>query len=180
MSSTPIQPRSAIVTIYGGDYLDRIRHLERLAEAAKDASDDEGPRLNSEVPEYLELARQHDELVKEAEESALHVRVQALGRREWKALIAAHPPRTVKDGATEAQERSDALTGANDETLKDALVAASVIEPEGITPEELDQLSDVDFDRIYLTAFAMNRGSAPDPKASLVSRLTKKSDETSS
>jgi hypothetical protein len=181
MSSNTIQPRTAVVTIYGGDYLDRIRHLERLAEAAKDAADDEGPRLNSEVPEYLELARQHDDLVKEAEESALHVRVRALGRREWKELVAAHPPRTVeKDHVTEALAKSDALSGVNDDTFKDALVAASVIEPAEISADDLDQLSDIDFDRIYLTAFGLNRGTAPDPKASLVSRLTQRNDETSS
>jgi hypothetical protein len=181
MSSNPIQPRTAVVTIYGGDYLDRIRHLEQQAEAAKDAAEDEGPRIASDVPEYLTLAREHDELVKEAEASALHVRVRALGRREWKDLVAAHPPQTVKDDkVTEAKERSDALSGVNDDTFKDALVAASVIEPEGITPEELDQLADIDYDRIYLTAFALNRGTSPDPKASLVSRLTQMSDETSS
>jgi hypothetical protein len=182
MSDTPaIQPRTAVITIYGGDYLDRIRHLERLAEAAKDDAEDQGPRINSDVPEYLELARQHDDLVREAEASALHVRVRALGRREWKALVAEHPPRVAgKDGATEDQAKSDALSGVNDETFKDALVAASVIEPEGITPEDLDQLADIDYDRIYLRSFALNRGAAPDPKASLVSRLTQKNDETSS
>jgi hypothetical protein len=194
MSDTPFQPRSAVVTIYGGDFLDRIRHLERLAEAAKEAAEEDGPRLNSEVPEYLELARQHDELVKEAEESALHIRVQALPRKVFKALTAQHPPRTVKDdGVTPAKERSDALSGLDDDTFKDALIYGgevevngisvpyrSIVEPEDITAEMLDNLSDIDFDRIYLTAFAMNRGTAPDPKASLVSRLTQKSGETSS
>lgn len=179
MSNTQIQPRTAVVTIYGGDYLDRIRHLERQAEAAKDAAEDGLPRTNDEVPDYLTLAQEHDDLVAEAEAQALHVRIRALGRREWKALIAAHPPRTVaKDAVTEALAKSDELSGVNDDTFKDALVAASVIEPEGITVEDLDQLADVDFDRLYLTAFALNRGSAPDPKASLVSRLTQPSSET--
>lgn len=193
MSSSPIQPRSAVVTIYGGDYLDRIRHLERRAQALEGAIDDakkeeaEQPRLSHEVAESVRLTEEHDRIVDErdalrdeAEESALHVRVQALGRREWKALIAEHPPRKAGEGATEQEAKSDALSGVNDETFKDALVAASLAGPEGVTAEDLDQLADVDYDRIYLTAFAMNRGTAPDPKASLVSRLTQKNDETSS
>lgn len=186
-------PRSAVVTIWTGDYLDRIRHIERQAEAAKEAAEDAGPRLASDVPEYLELARQHDELVREAEKSAVHVTVQALPRKVWQALVAAHPPRTVeKNKVSEQQARSDALSGVNDETFKDALVVGgeielngksvayrSVVEPE-LTEDDFDALSAVDFDRIYLTAFALNRGAVADPKASLVSRLTQTSDETSS
>jgi hypothetical protein len=196
MNGSPIQPRTAVVTIYGGDYLDRIRHLERQAVVLEDAIEDakkaeaetKEPRTSDEIADSVRLTEKHDRIVDErdavrdeAEESALHVRVQALGRREWKALIAAHPPQTVKDdNVTAAKERSDVLSGVNDDTFKDALVAASVIEPEGITPEDLDVLADVDFDRIYLTAFSLNRGTSPDPKASLVSRLTQTSDETSS
>lgn len=165
-----IEARTAVVTIYGGDYLDRIRDLELKAEAAKDAADGTARTLD-EVPEYLELAQQHDDLVREAEAQALHVRIRALGRREWRDLVAAHPPRE--------SNKDDALAGVNEDTFKDALVAASVIEPEGITSEDLDRLADIDYDRLYLTAFALNRGAAPDPKASLVSRLTKTSDEIS-
>lgn len=188
------EPRTAVVTIYPGDYLDRIRHLERLAEAAQDAADADLPRIASEVPEYLKLAQEHDELVREAEEKATHIRVQHLPRKVWKALVAAHPPRTEDtEGVTEAQVAADVRDGVNVDSFREALVYggtvtiagrevdyASIIEPEDITSEALDKLSDIDFDRIYLTAFALNRVPAADPKASLVSRLTPKNDETSS
>lgn len=191
--SSVFTPRTAVVTIYTGDYLDRIRHLERQAEAAQDAADADGPRLNSDVPEYLDLARQHDELVAEAEEKAVHVTVQALPRKVWQALVAAHPPRTVeKDKVSEQKARSDALSGVNDDTFKDALVLGgeieingspvtyrSVVEPD-LSPDDFDALAAIDFDRIYLTAFSLNRGAVADPKASLVSRLSQKNDETSS
>ena len=207
MSSTPFQPRTAVVTIYGGDYLDRIRHLEQRAEALEEtikaAKEDEAsqPRLQHEIAESVRLAEEHDKivdqrdaLVAEAEGQATHYRVQHLGRRVWKALTAMHPPRTVeKDKVSETDARSDARSGLNDETFKEALIYggtvevngvptpyASIVEPEGVTPEELDKLADVDFDRLYLTAFSLNRGMAPDPKASLVPRLTQKNDETSS
>lgn len=175
---TTIQPRTSVVTIYGGDYLDRIRHLERKAEAAAEAEGDT-VRVLSEVPESHRLAEEHDALVKEAEEQALHVRLQALKRSEWKRLVAAHPPR---DG-----NKDDANVGVNEETFKDALVAyrnpdhperRTIVEPD-LTEDELDDLSDVDFDRLYLTAFALNRSPAAGPKANLVSRMTQPKDETS-
>lgn len=161
-----IQPRTSTVTIYQGDYIDRIRLLERKAEAAREASDG-APRTLAEVPDYLTLAEQHDALVREAEESAVHVVVHALRRSEWKVLVAEHPAR---DG-----NKGDESVGVNEETFKDALVAASV----DLTADDLDNLSDIDFDRLYFAAFALNRAPASDPKASLVSRMTQRSDETS-
>ena len=176
------EPRTAVVTIYTGDYLDRIRHLERLAEAAKEA--DEGiARTLDEGAEYLRLAEEHDALVKEAEAAAVHVRVKALPRKTWKQLVSEHP---LRDG-----HRADGAAGVNEDTFKDALVTChgvtesgldyrTIIGPADFDDETLEELSDVDFDRIYLTAFALNRGVVATPKASLVSRMTRPSDETSS
>jgi hypothetical protein len=39
-----IEPRTATVEIFTGDYLDRINYLEQRAEAAKEAADQAGPR----------------------------------------------------------------------------------------------------------------------------------------
>lgn len=165
-----IERRTAVVTIYQGDYLDRIRHLEAKAEAAKDAAGDV-PRMNDEVPEYVTLAKEHDALVKEAEESAVHVKLQALKRSDWRALVAEHQPREGNKG--------DESVGVNEDTFKDALVPASIVEPEGFAVDDLEGLSDIDFDRLYVAAFGLNRGAAMAPKASLVSRMTQQSDETS-
>lgn len=159
-----IQPRTSTVTIYQGDYIDRIRLLERKAEAAREAAGT--VRTLDEVPEYLTLAAEHDALVAEAESSAVHVVVRALRRSEWKALVAEHPPRDDNKG--------DAAVGVNEDTFKDALVAASV----ELTADDLDNLSDIDFDRLYFAAFGLNRAPVADPKAGLVSRMTPQSDET--
>lgn len=180
---TTFEPRTATITIYQGDYLDRIRHLERKAEAAKDAAGSESSRLAHEIPEYLAIAERHDALVAEAEASAVNVKVKALGRRAWRDLVAKHPPRTVEGGASEADSKSDAAVGVNEETFKDELVAASIAEPEfssrAACDEFTDSLADVDYDRLYYTAFALNRSVAADPKASLVSTLSRANDETS-
>ena len=163
-----IQPRTSTVTIFQGDYLDRIRHLEQKAEAAREAADG-APRMNDEVPDYVRLAEEHDALVKEAEETAVHVVLRALRRSEWRELVAAHPPRDGHDG--------DKSVGVNEDAFKDALVPASVVEPDGFV-DDLDYLSDADYDRLYVTAFALNRGVVAGPKANLVSRMISESDET--
>lgn len=165
-----IEARTSVVTIYTGDYLDRIRHLEAKAEAAREAADG-GPRRMGEIPEYVRLAEEHDALVAEAEERALHVKLRALGRREWKRLLDEHPPR--KDN------EDDAALGVNEDTFKEALVPASIVEPADLTEDDLDALSAIDFDRLYLAAFGLNRAPGGDPKANLVSRMSTPSDETS-
>lgn len=194
MSTNTIERRTAIVTIYGGDYLSRIRHLEQLAKAAQEA-EAPGPRtLDDAVPEYLTIAQEHDALVREAEAQATHIKVQALPRRHWKAVCAKHPPRTVAaDGVTERIAMADAAVGVNEETFKDALVfgetvlingqeilVKSIVEPVGLSDEDIENLSDADFDRVYFTAFSLNRGMTADPKASLASQMTPKTEETSS
>src|SRR3546814_235718 len=170
-----IERRTAVVTIYQGDILDRILHLEARAEAVKNAQDT--PLMGGDKPEYLEIAEEHDKLVAEAEETALHVRVQALKRSSWKALIKEHPPREGN--------KSDAAVGVNEDDFKDVLVPfVNEDDPEdrtivgGLNVEDLDDLSDIDFDRIYLTAFALTRGAGATPKANLVSRMTQPSDES--
>ena len=170
-----IQPRTSKVTIYQGDYLDRIQHLERKAEAARDAAGD--VRTMMDEPEYLAIAKEHDALVAEAEESALHVVVKPLRRSSWKALVAEHPPR---DGHT-----GDQSIGVNEDEFKDALVTfVNENDPEdrtileGIDLADLDYLSDIDYDRIYFKAFGLNRGMVDGPKANLVSRMSQENDET--
>ena len=165
-----IEPRTSVVTIYGGDYLDRLRDLERRAEAAREAAEQDGPQRLAEVPEYLRLAEEHDALAKEAEAQALHVKVRALRRSEWKMLVAEHPAR--KDN------ESDQSIGVNEDTFKEALVPASITEPADFSADDLDSLSDIDFDRLYFTAFSLNRAPSQDPKANLASRMTTPSDET--
>lgn len=160
-----IQPRTAVITIYQGDYLDRIRHLERKYEAALKAEGDT-PRVLSDESQASSLAEQHEALVAEAEDSAIDVTVTALGRRAWRALVAEHPAR---DG-----NKGDADLGVNEDTFKDALVAASV----DLTDEDLDLISDVDFDRLYISAFALNRLPVADPKALPASQVNTESAAT--
>lgn len=169
---TIVQPRTAVITIYQGDYLDRLRHLERRHDAAVKA-EKLTPTLD-ETSEAEEIAAEHRDLLAEAEASAIHVKVQAFTRRKWRELVKAHPPRMGNE--------TDQASGINDETFKDALPALAIVEPE-MTDEEkaefLDSIADVDYDRIYYTAFALNRAPAADPKH-LGSRQSQQNGATSS
>lgn len=171
MSTIPA--RTATVDIYVGDYLDRIRHLEREYDSALAQEKSEGPRLNDEVPRSLEIREQHTALVAEANESAIQIVLRALRRSEWRELVQKYPPREGHKG--------DASAGVDESQFKDALVPVSIVSP-SLTADDLDNLSDVDFDRLYFTAFALNRLPAASPKALNLpdSQTSQESDGTSS
>lgn len=182
-----IQPRTATVKIYGGDYLDRIRDLRRQTELAM-SSDGTTPRRVGEKPEYMRLAEEHDALVQEAEAQATHVKLRALGRREWKTMFAEHPPRNPADFPEHNADGgsrcvcpgcTDRMLGVNEETFAEVLVPASILEPADLTEADLESLSVADFGQLYLAAFRLNRERAEDPKASLASEMIRLNSEIS-
>lgn len=157
-----IQPRTATVDIYQGDYLDRIRHLEQRFEAAL-KSEETTTRTVADQHESAAIAEEHRALVAEAEESKIVVTVGALGRKGWRKLVSEHPPRKNGD-ATEAEVASDAAMGVNEDSFKEELVPLSILSPT-LTEDDFDSMSDIDYDRIYYTAWALNRAPAASPKA---------------
>jgi len=164
------EPRTSVVTIYQGDYLDRIRHIERKYAAAVEAEKVAPTALAVDGSEVAALAAEHESLVKKADETAVDIKIVALGRKVWRALVAEHPPR---DG-----NKDDLSVGVNEEAFRDPLVAASIVSPE-LTDDDLDQLSDVDHERLYMSCWALNRLAATAPKARLDSQPNRKNDETS-
>lgn len=179
--SSIFEPRTVTVHVYVGDYHDRLAKLEREVLEAADSYDGRTAALD-ETPEHLELAQRYDDLAAEAPEHRVEVKLQALGRRQSKELRAKHPPREARTaiGVTDLQARGDLILGVNEETFKDALVRASVVEP-AMTEDDFDNLSEGAFTALYAAALDLTYGVAEDPKAaSLVSRLTRANSETSS
>lgn len=176
MSDTSLR-RTATVQIFTGDYLDRLHFLEAQHESLTTQLDNAVKRearttqLAGETLESVQLADDldkvvtaHQKLSAEAKAAAIGVTLQALRRKTWRELVDKHPPRT--------DVAADMKVGVNEDTFKEALVA--FINPsdqsertiiDGLTVEDLDDLADIDFDRLYFMAFALNRTMGASPKA---------------
>lgn len=173
MTTPSFAPRAAIVALYQGTDSEQIAVLREAAErAAKDES--KAPRLMHEESSAEALAAKHDEFVAEAKGRAIMVELRALGRKQWRALVAANPPR---DG-----NEDDQAVGVDEDKFSEALVPASIATPaferDADRDAFLDSLSDAQFSKLYITAFALNRTVAADPKELLGSERSPSSSAT--
>ena len=163
------QPRTMTVTLYQGDWQQRVDDARHAAERARSRQGGI-PRTLDEAPdsdEYEALAAEYERVKAEAlEQGAVHVTLQALPRRKWSELVAANPPRT-DESVPEAVRKNDAEWGVNDEALGEAVVPLSIakIEPEMPVSDLIDGVSSAQWDLLYGAAFGLNRGTGSDPKA---------------
>jgi hypothetical protein len=185
-----IKPRTATVIIYQGDDLDRLAALDdAVAKAAQELARAEkqqgsallmgdGDPAEEARAAHIEAQRVRDEFAAESQERGVKVALVARDRKRWRTLMAEHGPRDDND--------EDRVFGVNMETLPDVLLPESVDRDgstiEGDVAEFLDSLSDYDYyDRLFVQAFALNRGSAAaDPTQRLLSATTQTSAATSS
>lgn len=160
------QPRTMKVTLYQGDWQDRVDKARRAAEVA-DRSKGSEVRTMGEEPEHIRLAREHDAIKAEAEaEGAVVVTIQAVHRNAWSELLESNPPRTGEEYPEHVRE-GDAALGVNDTALGEALVPksiAAISDPDMTVDDLLDGISSAQFDLLYGAAFALNRGTGSDPK----------------
>lgn len=173
----------------------RRAELDREKASAARLGDDYAEQSEALTEAEAELQRRrdaYDALVDAAAGRATIVRLQSIGRRRFRDLLVAHPARTVKaeDGA-EQPHPDDAAAGVNTETLPSALLsyvdpddpaARTVASPElpvdGLRSMLEDEIADGDFERLWLTAWALNRNPGTDPKVSRYSVAPLTSDET--
>lgn len=144
----------------------------------------------------------YDEFVDEAAERALEVQVQSIGRRRFRKLVEDNPPRMVSetitedDGTTKTVERVHDADGhpfnVNTDTFPLELLAyidsddhevRSIVAPEFKGRHECvafldDELAEGDFDKLWGTAFFLNRQGSADPKATRYSTTSPRSVET--
>ena len=198
------------ITIYDGDDQARLVRLRTEAAVAESRYDDAmsrkavaplrtGDAVETEpLREAWEKAEaDFDAFVDEAAARATEVVVQHLGRRRFRALRLAHPPRThqvERDGTMVTEPiPEDAPYGFNIDTMPAALLAyvdesdpkvRTIVKPRK-TPAKLDtwlndDLSEGQFDEIWTAAFRENAGgSGPDPRLLKFSGAPPISDETS-
>jgi hypothetical protein len=191
--------RFAEVFIYNSEDLANLAKLHNQAERAERAFDQAQKAGNFRGGDGLspQAAKDaYDAAVADASTRAQVVRLEALGRKQWRALLAEHPPRRVTrlvDGAnTEVIHDDDVELGVNTDTLPEVLLTytdpnrpdmKTVVAPAFPTAasllEWLDDLSGGDFDKLFLTAYYLNGELGVDPKATTYSAASPVSAATS-
>jgi hypothetical protein len=165
-STKPIE-RSVRICL-AGDLLAEIDSLtEELAQARRSDS-----RLN-ELDRAPAIAKRLVELEDAAHEAEVEFRFRAIGRKAWRDLVAANPP---------SAEEKKAGADHNERFLVEA-IAASCVEPAGVTLEQAEQLLDVltesQAGKLWLACLAANRGTSDVPFSAAASELARPT-ETSS
>lgn len=175
--------RTTSVTLYQGDDFEVLAELRREADAARRRSDEAekqgAGRAGDDAadPDLLAVAEraeaEYNAFVDQAAERATEVRFRALRGKEFRALMAEHPPR---EGNAD-----DAVYKVNIETFPVPLLMESIEEPElgaGARQDFIEDLEDGEFEIWWITAYWLNRSRGGDPKASRYSTTSTSSDET--
>ena len=198
-----LKPRTATIPIYQGDDSERLAELRMAVAVAErqvmlkrqqweDSQRSAAPRRRgddtptAESVEKAETAAQdarnaYDAFVDEAAERAVEVVVRAIGRRRFRELVTAHPPRTEKnDKGEDVTHADDAEYGVDMETFPPALLTFAESGEEGVRtivkPDEVtkspgalrdfldDDVTEGDYERIFTVAYWINRAPGSDPK----------------
>lgn len=130
-----------------GDYPTRLNAALAAYTLALEDEQKNGPGelLATEEPASEILKAEYNALKDEAHADAAAkgriVTLRALGRKQWRPLKEAHPPR-AGEGVDEDTAKGDRLAGVNTDTVEDDLVFASVISPEFADRAEFDAWSE--------------------------------------
>lgn len=180
-----LKPRTTSVLIYQGDDLERMADLRRAVEVAErrvEMSVGVPRRDGDAVPSADVEKAAFNEFVDGAAERAVEVRLTAVGRNRWRDLLAEHAPRTVVvDGKPETVE-DDAGFEVNTETFPLALLTYNRDGVKTVTGPDLsagelrsfleDEVSEGDFERLWTTAYWLNRAPGEDPRLGKFSTAT--------
>jgi hypothetical protein len=215
---TALKPRTATIVIYQGDDMTTLTELRRAAETARQfeelargqaeaarevfatnarAGDDivvEDAALAAAETETKARQDEYDAFVDEAAERAVTIELHSIGKKRFRDLMAAHPPRKVtetiqpgpdadEDATPTTVERvhpDDAALEVNTETFPDALLTfideddpevRTIGKPDlsgrkAVTAFVDNDLAEGDYDGIWTAAYWLNRAPSADPKAS--------------
>lgn len=157
-----------------GDYPTRLNAALAAFTAAEEheAKHGTGPLLNGQKSPAETLADEYNALKDEAKADAAEkgriVTLRALGRKQWRPLKEAHPPR-AGEGVDEDAAKGDRLAGVNTETVEDDLVFASIVEPRFESRAEFDawadELSEGEWQTLVRDAWRLVNVAQFDPKS---------------
>lgn len=167
-------------TFPDGDYPSR---LQSLYAAQQSAFEDEqkvgrGPVLNGSLSVAEQLAEEYTALKAESDADALAkgrvVTLKALGRKQWRPLKEAHPPR-AGDGVDEDVARGDRLAGVNTNSVEEDLIFHSIIAPtfadRAAFDEWADNLAEGEWNVLVTDAWRLVNVAQFDPKSLPSSRI---------
>lgn len=187
---TTIKPRTTAVIIYQGDDLERLGELRMAAETAdRIARQAKGSARVGDEVSAQPAKDAYDDFVREAAERATVVTLTIIGNRRFRELRKEHPAReTVVDGAVVVHE-DDAEFDVNTETFPDALLTyrdqgrQTIVDPEFPTRQAVqdfldDDISEGDYERLWVAAYWLNKALGSDPKALVYSLETSSSSGT--
>jgi len=144
----------AVTVVLDGEVGETIDGLERDLRDAQNASDTLSDGRVAGLEAALADARTR------AAESEVEFRFQAIGSLRWGTLLAEHPP---------TKEDRELGSDHNPRTFGPAAVAASLIEPEGVTVEQVTELVErLSFGQwlvLWQTCLAVNLGVGDLPKS---------------
>lgn len=193
---------STVISIYADDDFERLNELRQAVNVARIAlaaqrqqpilfADDDPAEAVAEAQEAFNA------FVGEAAERAEAWRIESLGRRQFKKLLADHPPRTEPDPDDPTKtvvHPEDRQFGVDTTTFPDALL--TYVDPDDSEHRTLLEAGDVDlshapalerrldrlslgqFEHLWITAWTLNTGGIADPKAERFVTATSSSDET--
>lgn len=146
---------------------DLVAEIERLEDERDNTpAPPEGDQRLGQVDPRKELNDQIDALREQMRDATVTFRMRALNRRDWDALVKAHPPRQDKP--------ADMQLGFNTDGFFDALIRTCTVDP-GLTNEEwetlFDSASSKQYDDLMACALAINRADPNIPFWSAVSQI---------
>jgi hypothetical protein len=169
-------PEKTVPICLRGDLVAEFEDAERLLEAASEHRNDslDGGGDVGELAERIEALRE------QMREDTYTFRLRALPKRDFRALVSDHPPRRVTNEAGDEEfHQQDRFLGVNFETFFDALIRASVVDPELDDADWVvllqEKLTDKQYDKLADGSWTLNRSDVDIPfshAASLISRTS--------
>lgn len=171
-------PEATVEICLRGDLVADFEELDRQlteAEETREKSNSlDGGSVSAEIAEKMEVLRI------DMREYTYPFRVRALPKREFRALVNEHPPRSTKnDGGETEINQVDALFNVNVDSFFDAMVKRSIVDPE-LTPSEYsdlvdEKLTDNQFESLALRCWRLNKNDVDIPFSSAASKISRNS-----
>ncbi|TQK73361.1 hypothetical protein [Nocardioides sp. SLBN-35] len=193
-------PRKTVLIYADGDFekLAELRQRVGIAERNHESATRAPRRFGDEDTTATEVEEAHaafDEGIDQAAERAEEWIVESIGFEQWRELLAAHPAREIQIGEGDQAETvvdpRDDDWFVNTDTFPKALLLW--VDPEdgehrtiqkagdidlGGLGRRLRRLSEGQFETLWATAWALNKGGISDPKALRFSTGTPRSTAT--